>query len=163
MQTSNPQIITVSGRTFSGKTNFGKMFKHYMEEMYNKSVFHMEYEDFLRFVVDRQFGTSTVTNARNNNPDIWVNIVIQTVETFKDKYDYIIVTGCNHKDEIEYWTKYDYHKITVELRKYESEYTTKLKNYDFDYTILNNDSLHKLETLVEEFCDTLESKSLILN
>lgn len=165
-----PKVVLISGKAQSGKDTFARLFKEYAEpyeELENKRVLILKYGDILKFICKQFFnwngekdleGRTLLQRVgtdifRENNPDTWVNCVIEIVKGLGNLYDYILIPDTRFPNEIskrmgcgiDYVTvridrvnadntPFD-NKLSLEQKSHISE--TALDRYVFDYHVIN--------------------------
>lgn len=165
-----PKVVLISGKAQSGKDTFARLFKEYAEpyeELENKRVLILKYGDILKFICKQFFnwngekdleGRTLLQRVgtdifRENNPDTWVNCVIEIVKGLGNLYDYILIPDTRFPNEISKWmgcgidyvtvridrvnadnTPFD-NKLSLEQKSHISE--TALDRYVFDYHVTN--------------------------
>jgi len=152
-----PTVICISGKAEHGKDFCASLLKKVLEEMEYK-VLILHFGDYLKYVCKTIFNWNgekddigrTILQkvgtdlARNNNPDIWANVVAETAMALKTEYDFFIVPDARFVNEtvlkgcetiIVRVNRMDWeNRLTPEQRLHPSE--TSLDNFKFDY-ILN--------------------------
>lgn len=164
------KVILISGKAQSGKDTFARLFKEHVEpyeELENKRVLILKYGDILKFVCKKCFGWNGEKDEsgrtllqyvgtdliRENNPDTFVNCLIEIAKGLENKYDYLLVPDVRFRNEIEQWMGSGLDYVTVRINRlnedntpYENNLTqeqkrhiseTELDNYIFDYVIYN--------------------------
>lgn len=177
-----PKVVLISGKAQSGKDTFASLFKRYAEpyeELEDKRVLIIKYADILKFVCSQYFNWNGEKDlkgrtllqkvgtdiARKNNPDTWVNCVIEVVKGIGDLYDYILIPDTRFPNEISKWMGSGIDYITVRIERLNSDNTpylnnlseeqrnhiseTALDNYVFDYTIYNRNLIDLNRDVVE--------------
>lgn len=172
-----PKVLLISGKARHGKDTFAKVFKD-CAITYGKKALIIRYGDILKCVCTNCFGWDGKKDKRGrtllqqvgtevirkNNPDAWVNCVIEIVKGFGDNYDYVLIPDTRFPNEIEKWkdtgldctsirvvrenedeTEYD-NGLTEEQKNHLSEIS--LDDYNFDYVVINRD--------LSEFVDSVE-------
>lgn len=180
------KVILISGKARHGKDTFAEKFKEYAEKN-DKNVLTIRYGDILKYVCKEYFNWDGVKDehgrtmlqyvgteiVRNNNPDAWVNCVIELVKGFKNLYDYVLIPDTRFPNEISKWmgTGIDY--ISVRINRYDVDGNvydnglnekqkqhlseTALDNNVFDYTIDNYDfNFPNLEIQAKELYEIIE-------
>lgn len=164
------KVVLISGKAQSGKDTFATLFKNYAEpyvENENKRVLIIRYADMLKFVCNKYFNwngekdlkgrtllqTIGTDIVRKNNPDTWVNCVIELVKGLQSLYDYVLIPDTRFPNEISKWMGSGIDYVTVRIERLNSDNTpyvnnlsieqknhiseTALDNYIFDYTVYN--------------------------
>lgn len=175
------KIILISGKARNGKTTTAKLLKTKLEAKGNK-VLIAAYGDLVKFVCEKYFGTTKEKNEHNRtiwqrvgtdivreqNPNYWVDFVIDMISMFEDKWDYVIIDDNRFPNELERWIGWDTITLRVNRLNFQSPLTleqqshiseTALDNYEFDYVINSESGLDKLEKEVDKFMEWLEEYS----
>ena len=163
MNNNKPTVILLSGKSGSGKDFVANIMKEKLEQKGNK-VLVTHYADLLKYILKTFFdwdgqkdehgrhllqyvGTDVI---RRQNPNYWVQFVIDMITMLPVKWDYILIPDARFLNEIElikqnpnfetYTVKVDRKNIksnlTIEQKEHSSE--TSLKDYSFDYIIYND-------------------------
>ena len=176
------KVILISGKAESGKDTFALELKDYLINN-NKKVCLAHNADLLKFICSQYFnwdgqkddkgrtilqqvGTQKV---RSQNPDFWVNFLIDLGFLFEDEWDYMLVPDTRFPNEISRWNQAEFDNCTVrierdnfdnrlseEQRKHESEIA--LDDYEFGHYIKNNGSLEEFKTQIKLFGDYILSE-----
>lgn len=174
------KLILISGKAQAGKDTTANFLKSMLSES-GKKVLIIHYADYLKYIC-RQFydwdgvkdekGRSLLQNFGNNvrqqNPNFWVDTVINFLNIVKDEFDYAIIPDVRYLNEIEdNRLDNDFgRKITVRVERpgFDNGLTQEQKNhvsetclddYHFDVDIINSGSLNELEAKVKTFVDIL--------
>ena len=109
-----PHFICISGKARSGKDTSAKLLKSCLDDKgYSTIIVH--YADLLKFMCKTYFGWDGkkddagrsllqhigTDRVRRDNPNYWVDFVIQTVLMFEEKWDFVIVADARFENEIE--------------------------------------------------------------
>ncbi len=168
------KIIGIAGHAESGKTTFAKILKTKLEEQKEK-VLLINYGDFVKFIAKEYYGwngekdeagrsllqkVGTELGRNTVGVNIWVDMVISTVQLSFNDYDYAIVADCRFPNEYDRWLERNFeiikvnmsrpnheNKLTEDQRQHPSEIA--LDDYGFDYIIECNN--------VEELCESAET------
>lgn len=162
-----PKIILISGKARSGKDTFAMCLKNEML-LHGKRVLIIKYGDILKFVCKEYFNWNgekdevgrTLLQAigtdlcRYNNPDTWVNCVVEIVKGLKSNYDYVLIPDVRFENEINNWWVTEFDSITIRMERINEDWSnydngltkeqkihpseTELDNYPFDCTIYND-------------------------
>lgn len=174
------KIIEFAGKARHGKSSSASIFQYYMENK-NKKCIRIGYGDDLKFICEKYFGWNGIKDsagrsilqkkgeeARANNPDTWVNIVIELIKAYWMDYDYVLIDDFRYPNEFLRLKEEGFNTFTVwiyrndfdnglseEQKNHHSE--TSLLDYDFDYMISVESKMYKLKDAVEKM---IESRSL---
>ena len=178
-------VVLISGKAGHGKDTFALYFKEIAEQD-GKKVLIIKYGDILKYVLRQYYnwdgnkdeaGRELLQRVgtdifRVNNPDTWVNCVIEIVKGFGSTYDYVLVPDVRFPNEINNWmgsymdfstvrinrynsdgTLFDNQDLTTEQKKHISEVA--LDDYIFDY-VVNNFELEELKQKAEEIYEEVK-------
>ena len=152
-------IIPVMGKARHGKDSFAEMVKGELEKEYPGKVLVIKYGDYLKYVCNKYFGWNGEKDeagrtllqhigtdlCRENNPDIWVDIVYELVEGLGDKVKFVIIPDTRFPNEINYWTDRGYSICPVKvIRKNED-------GSDFDNGLTEEQKTHISETALDDY------------
>lgn len=169
------QIIGIAGKAESGKTTLANILKERLEENH-KRVLLINYGDFVKFICKQyynwngekdEYGRALLQHVGTEqgrmmvDENIWVDMVINTVEVALRDYDVAIVADCRFPNEFDRWeekgkkilkiriVRPEYqNKLTEEQKNHASE--TSLDNYrDWDLFICNEGTIEKLKERAE--------------
>lgn len=176
-----PKVILISGKARHGKDCFAQAFEG-KAALNGKKCLIIKYADILKFICMKYFywdgekdnngrtllqyvGTDL---ARVNNPNIWVNCVIEIVKGLKTEFDYILIPDTRFPNEIQEWMGKEFDYISVRVNRLNEDKTpfdnglsqeqkshpseTALDGYVFDYVVNNI----KLEDIVRAANDIYE-------
>lgn len=168
------KVILISGKARSGKDQTAQYFKDILVKNGRKAII-CHYADALKHFLKnslgwdgnkdekgrellQRWGTDII---RKNNPDCWVNIIIELLKGLEKTDYYVIIPDTRFKNEIEKIKDNDFRSITVrverpnfnnglteEQKNHPSE--TDLDDYDFDYYIDNDKGLEELQKAVQK-------------
>lgn len=152
------RVVLISGKAQSGKDTFSSMFKEQAEKD-GKSVFVIRYADILKFVLKEYFGWNGLKDEegrtmlqqvgtglfRYNNPDVWVNCVIELVKGLGDKYDYVLIPDTRFKNEITKWNETSFPYYTVKIKRFNEDGTS------YDNGLSEEQKNHSSETELDLF------------
>lgn len=172
-----PKVICLGAKARNGKNATATLLKSKLESKGYK-VLEIAYANYLKYLIAsyyggtyerteanrtlwQRFGTEKV---RVNNPDLWVDTVIDFVKVTTDDFDFVIVSDFRFKNEVDRWVEELFevqsvhiHRIgfendlTEEQRNHPSE--TALDDFIFDWYIESESGLDKLEKEVDIFID----------
>ena len=158
------KVIGIAGKAESGKSSFASILKEELEGQ-GKKVLLINYGDFVKFIAEKYYnwngekdvkgrallqkiGTEQGRNGVGEN--IWVDMVINTVQVAKNDYDVAIVADCRFPNEFDRWREFGVdmikikivrpnyeNKLTLEQRQHASE--TSLDNYNDNLIIVKNE------------------------
>lgn len=161
-----PKVILISGKAQHGKDTAAKILKDYASKK-GKTTLIIRYADILKYVCQEYFGWNGKKDdkgrtllqqvgtdlVRFNNPDAWVNCVIELVKGFGNKFDYILIPDTRFLNEIENWKDTGLKYTTLRIDRYNQDMTpfdnglsetqkkhlseTSLDYYQFDFRICN--------------------------
>lgn len=164
-----PSVILIGGSAQHGKDSSASILKYKFESSGSKCLV-LRYGDYLKFLCKEHFGWNGekdkigrtllqiygTEKARDNNPDIWVNVVIETIKAFGGEYDYVIVPDFRYPNEYSCWLEHGYNPFTVwvhrndfdngltqEQKNHRSE--TSLLDFEFNWVISVPSNIEKLE------------------
>lgn len=169
------KVICISGKAESGKTTFSEILKRQLEQ-YHKRVLIIHYGDYLKFVAEKYFqwngkkdeqgrqilqilGTE---KARNNNPDIWVNVAAELIFALKPDYDFVLIPDSRFENEVEVMKQRGLNTISIRIERpaHKSKLTDEQKNhrsetslddFNFDYCLFNAGGLDQFNETVKAF------------
>lgn len=171
-------VFLVAGKARAGKDTFAKVLKNMLENR-GKRVLITHYADLVKWYCKQYFdwnGEKDVNGRtllqlvgteifRRDNPDYWVNHVIQGVFYSQSNWDAVVIPDCRYLNEIDKskWQKViDYCQVhtikitrptnkdglTVAQRNHSSE--TELDNFNsFDYIVPNIGTINDLNGSAE--------------
>lgn len=147
-----PKIILFGGFARHGKDTSAEITKSYFEQ-HNKKCLIIKYGDYLKFVAEQYYGWNGVKDekgretlqivgteeARDNNPDIWVNVVIEFVKAFGGKYNYVLIPDFRYPNEHTRFVDegYDTFTIWVHRQGFDNGMTEKQKKHRSETSLLN--------------------------
>lgn len=179
-----PEVILISGKARHGKDTAAMVLKRYAI-MNNKTALIIRYGDILKYVCKEYFGWNGEKDSKGrtllqqvgtelvrvNNPDAWVNCVIELVKGFGNKFDYILIPDTRFPNEIEAWKDTGFKYTSLRVDRYNEDMTLfdnglteeqknhlseiALDNYQFDFKICNTD-ISKFTEDLEYFFNELE-------
>lgn len=175
---TSPTVLLFTAKASHGKDTIAAEVKHQLEQ-HEKRVLIVHYADLLKFICKTFFGwngekdeygrsllqevgTDTI---REENPNYWVDFVIDIIKRFKHKWDFVLIPDCRFPNEATQMQKYfptyvirvvrpNYKtKLTPEQQQHASE--TAMDNFNYDYIISNDKPLEQLEEVVKPYVDQL--------
>ena len=178
---SKTKVLCIAGGATHGKTLTANVLKEILED-YDKNVLILSYANYLKYMCKQYFGWNGLkdeagrtllqrvgTNlARGNNPDIWVNVIGETILALHTEYDVFILDDARFPNEIiDLIEKFNLNVrslkvnrlnytggLTEEQLNHPSE--TAFNDYEFDYYINFEDGFKNVQ-------DSLLSKKELLD
>lgn len=159
---NRPIVLLISAKAQHGKDTFATAFTDVAKEKYK--VLTIKYGDILKYVCKEYFGWSgqkdeigrqilqqVGTNlCRNNNPDVWVNCVIEIVKGLQTEYDFVCIPDTRFPNEIEAWENTDFFTFTIRLNRENEDGTS------FDNGLTEEQKAHPSETALDDYCFNYE-------
>lgn len=175
------RVITISGHAQNGKDTFAKMVAEKLEnEGYKVLVTH--YADLVKYICKMFFGWDGQKDThgrtllqfvgtdvvRKENPDYWVNFIIDMLSFFGDHWDFVLIPDTRFPNEIDRLRQegFDVHHVKVfrdpgafnsplteEQQRHPSE--TALDDCFPDLFIMNNGTLKNLKDLADQYVNYL--------
>lgn len=166
--------ICISGKARAGKDAAADLLKENLSDQ-GYSVLVIHYADLLKFICKTYFGWNgekdgygrtllqkVGTNViRKQNPDFWVDFVIEITTLFDGRWDYIIIPDARFPNEVDKLKSSAstvthlrierpsfLNELTVEQRQHPSEVA--LDNTNPDFTIVNDGDLSTLAVKVRD-------------
>lgn len=174
------KILCISGKAQHGKDFTAECIKKYIEEyniinQTNFKVLIIHYGDYLKFIAEKYFswdgkkdkkgrellqhlGTDVV---RKEDPDFWVDNLINFLNVFKETWDYVLIPDCRFPNEIDKLKDSGFDVTTIrvcrpnfdngltpEQKSHISE--TALDEYDFDFSFINSGD-EKYKSIVKDY------------
>lgn len=173
-------FILCSGMARHGKDTSAEFIKENLEEA-GYSVLITHYADLLKFICKNFFGWNGEKDEagrtllqkigtdciRSQNPDYWVNFIVNLVKMFPNRYDFIIIPDTRFPNEIERIQDagFDVAHIRVVRNEFTSALTDEQKQHPsetaLDGTIpdywLYNSTLEQLKNDVKVLCEVITS------
>lgn len=148
----------------NGKDFIAKEIKSQLEQNGNK-VLITHFADLLKYICKSFFdwngkkdnegrallqyvGTDII---RENNPNYWVNFLIEILDMFKNEWDYVLIPDCRFPNEVDIFKEKDFNvtslkitrpnfknNLTDEQNNHPSEIS--MDNYTFDYELTNDNN-----------------------
>jgi len=157
------KVIGISGKAEAGKTTFATILREQLE-LQGKRTLLINYADYVKFIAKQYYfwngekdeggrallqhiGTEQGRNRVSEN--IWVDMVINTIDVVKNDYDVAIVADCRFPNEYDRWREKDrsIYKVRIIRPGHESKLTkeqlqhsseTSLDNYNqWDMIVIN--------------------------
>ena len=172
------KVICISAKARHGKDTAAAMMAEYLEEKGNK-VLITHFADLLKYICTKFFGWNGDKDEKGRTllqyvgtdkigkqrPDFWVNFIIDILKLFENEWDFVIIPDCRYPIEYEAMRNiFDTTLIRVERSNFDNGLTETQKkhpsevdmdNYNFPYTIFNNNGLDVLKDKVETFVDQI--------
>lgn len=153
-----PKIILISGKARSGKDTFAMYFSA-EAKLHGKRVLTIKYGDILKFICKEYFDWDGIkdekgrtllqqigTNlCRENNPDIWVNCVIEIIKGLQSNYEYVLIPDARFPNEIRKWWQTDFDSITVRIERMNKDDT------EYDNGLSEEQKQHPSETELDDW------------
>lgn len=153
-----PKIILISGKARSGKDTFAMYFSA-EAKIHGKRVLTIKYGDILKFICKEYFDWDGIkdekgrtllqqigTNlCRENNPDIWVNCVIEIIKGLQSNYEYVLIPDARFPNEIRKWWQTDFDSITVRIERMNKDDT------EYDNGLSEEQKQHPSETELDDW------------
>jgi len=172
------RVILISGKAQNGKDTMANILKEKLENRGNK-VLIIHFADLLKFLCQKYFnwngkkdnqgrillqyiGTDVI---RKNNPNYWVDFVIELLKMFENEWDYILIPDARFPNELERFVGFDTINLRINRPNFNSSLTegqknhpseTSLDNYNFDYVISCEEGLDKIEAEIDKFIEWME-------
>ena len=173
-----PKFICISGKARHGKDTVADMMRSELEARHNR-VLITHYADLLKYICKAYFGWDGNKDeagrtllqhvgtdcVRKQNPNFWVDFILQIATLFADKWDYILVPDTRFPNEISrIKEQFDAvhirvirdeagKELTQEQALHESEVA--LDHVTPDHSIYNCGSLEDLKENVTKLLDKL--------
>ncbi len=167
---NKPIVLLISAKAQHGKDSFADAFIKEAQDRLGFRCLRIKYGDILKYVCKEYFGWSgqkdekgrqilqqVGTNlCRNNNPDVWVNCVIEVVKGLKTEYDFVCISDTRFPNEINAWEKTDFFTYTIRLNRKNDD------GSDFDNKLTDEQKAHPSETGLDDwkFNYYIENKNL---
>lgn len=170
----NKKIICISGKAQHGKTTTANLMKKYLEDR-DKTVLVASYAGLVKYVCKAMFGWDGKKDdagrallqyvgtdiVRKQDPDYWVDFLVDITEFFDEEWEYIIIDDCRFPNEIDRWENigYDVCHVRVNRDGFESPLTSKAQAHKSehalddvvpDFEIDNSGSITQLKETVED-------------
>lgn len=165
-----PLIIPIIGKARNGKDTFAQYLKEGIEERTGKKVLVVRYADYLKFVLEKYYnwngkkdeeGRTLLQHigtdiCRTNNPDIWVNVVIELVKGLGEDIVYVLIPDTRFENEIDRWYDNEFEVLSIRVKRLNEDGT------DFDNGLTVEQKQHPSETSLDDYNPyyIVEAKSL---
>lgn len=124
-----PLIVPIIGKARHGKDSFASYLKEALEKENKGEILVIRYADYLKFVLEKYFdwdgkkdekGRSLLQHigtdvCRKNNPNIWVEVVMDLVKGLGNKFSYILIPDTRFPNEIDEWYDNEFKVITIRV------------------------------------------------
>lgn len=171
-------FICISGKAGSGKDTAADIFATQFKQ-HGRSVLITHYADLLKFICQNYFGWNGQKDefgrsllqyvgtecVRGQDPDYWVDFIVNVVRMFPDKWDYVIIPDTRFPNEIERIADAGYplwhvhierdefeSKLTPDQQKHKSE--TSLNDTEPDF-VIHNTTIAMLEKQLHGLCTSI--------
>ena len=148
------RIVLISGKARSGKDVTAKIIKEYLLKA-GKRVLIIHYADFLKEFCRVNYGYRGTKDAadryilqhvgtdvvRKNNPDAWVNIMVELLKGVKTEFDFVLIPDVRFENEID-----------VIKRNFVDVFCLDIVRDNFDNGLTTSQKLHPSEMGLPE-CD----------
>ena len=167
---NKPIILLISAKAQHGKDSFAEAFTKEAQDKLGFRCLTIKYGDILKYVCREYFGwdgkkdevgrqtlQQVGTNlCRNNNPDVWVNCVIEIVKGLQTEYDFVLVPDTRFPNEIIAWENTEFFTFTIRLNRKNDDGT------DFDNKLTDEQKAHPSEVALDgsKFNYEIENKNL---
>lgn len=147
------KVVLIAGGAQHGKDTSASILKNKFEQN-GKRCLILRYGDYLKFLCKEHFGWDGnkdiigrsllqiygTEKARDNNPDVWVNVVIETVKAFGKDYDYVLIPDFRYPNEHTRWDDNGFETFTIWVHR-----------NDFDNGLTEEQKNHRSETALLDF------------
>ena len=169
-------VILISAKARCGKDSSANELKRLLE-LRGKKVLIAHYADLLKYICKTFFewdgskdedgrtllqyvGTDVI---RNENPNYWVDFIIDILKLFKSEWDYVLIPDTRFPNEIERFvghSDFKIHTLRIERPNFDSGLTeeqlnhpseTALDNYHFGWTITNDGTIDDLSQKLRDY------------
>lgn len=175
------KVILIAGKAMSGKDTAAKMIqKNLTDQGYKILIIH--FADLLKYLCQTYFNWDGSKNEigrtllqrvgtdviREQQPDYWVDFIIEFLSLFKEEWDYVIIPDCRFPNELDKWKEEDgWDTISVQVNRLNFKTPLTLKQQahpsetalnfynDFDFIINAESGLDKLNKGVNNFLNFL--------
>lgn len=173
------KIVTISGQAQHGKDFTANILKEYLEQERNASVLIIHYADYLKYLCTKLYNWDGkkdekgrhilqyigTEKARTNRPNIWVNVVHETLLAIGDDYDTVIIPDCRFPNEIERMREYKWEVIAIKINRlnFENTLTEEQRNHPSEVSLnnFNFDVYLDFETGEDNVIKAIEGSGLL--
>ncbi len=170
-------IFTISGHAQNGKDTVAQMLRDSLEEHGNR-VLIAHYGDLVKYICKGFFGWNGEKGeygrtllqyvgtdvVRRQDPDYWVNFIIQMLRFFGDNWDYVLIPDARFPNEIRGLQEEGFDVIHLRVRRenftsplskeqQEHPSETALDHTVPDHWIINDGTLSDLELAVKKYLE----------
>ena len=94
--------------------------------------------------------------CRNNNPDIWANVVVELVKGLGDSISYVIIPDTRFENEIDCWYKNEFEVVSIRVKRLNED------GSEYDNGLTEEQKSHPSETSLDDYNPyyIIEAKSL---
>ena len=165
-----PLIIPIIGKARNGKDTVAQYLKEEIEKRTGKKVLDIRYADYLKFVLKKYYGWDGNKDevgrtllqhvgtdlCRNNNPDIWANVVVELVKGLGDSISYVIIPDTRFENEIDCWYKNEFEVVSIRVKRLNED------GSEYDNGLTEEQKNHPSETSLDDYNPyyIIEAKSL---
>ena len=153
-----PLVIPIIGKARNGKDTFAQYLKEKLEEK-GKKVLVVRYADYLKFVLEKYYGWNGKKDeegrtllqyigtdvCRKNNPDTWVNVVVELVKGLGDSIEYVLIPDARFENEIDCWYKEEFEVVSVRVVRLNED------GSEFDNGLTKEQKEHPSETSLDDY------------
>lgn len=153
-----PLVIPIIGKARNGKDTFAQYLKEKLEEK-GKKVLVVRYADYLKFVLEKYYGWNGKKDeegrtllqhigtdvCRKNNPDMWVNVVVELVKGLGDSIEYVLIPDARFENEIDCWYKEEFEVVSVRVVRLNED------GSEFDNGLTKEQKEHPSETSLDDY------------
>lgn len=153
-----PLVIPIIGKARNGKDTFAQYLKEKLEEK-GKKVLVVRYADYLKFVLEKYYGWNGKKDeegrtllqhigtdvCRKNNPNIWVNVVVELVKGLGDSIEYVLIPDARFENEIDCWYKEEFEVVSVRVVRLNED------GSEFDNGLTKEQKEHPSETSLDDY------------
>ena len=168
-------ILGIAGKAESGKTTFANLLKDQLENL-NQRVILINYADYVKFIAEKYYNWNgekdeygrqllqTIGTEKGRNlvdKNLWVDMVINTVQLAQLDFDVAIVADCRFPNEFDRWEERGDRivKIKIERPNYENHLTDMQRNHlsevaldnyaNWDITITNPGTIEEFTEVTQ--------------
>ena len=153
-----PLVIPIIGKARNGKDTFAQYLKEKLEEK-GKKVLVIRYADYLKFVLEKYYGWNGKKDeegrtllqhigtdvCRKNNPNTWVNVVVELVKGLGDSIEYVLIPDARFENEIGCWYKEEFEVVSVRVVRLNED------GSEFDNGLTKEQKEHPSETSLDDY------------